>query len=125
MNFKATRVLALVIATAALMSCVMQPSLEGTWLMTSPDGTTGSVEVSKLAEGEYYFRAPGNPVSGVYALDQSGQLRISKPDLPRMEGSTWQIQKDHTLTLIAEPAFTVSGVRQIASKLTKQKLSRN
>ena len=104
-----------------LSGCATRTELTGSWLMTTPEGKVGVVVVSQLRQDEYYFKAPGNPIAGVYELDQKKQLNISKPDLPRAEGSVWQIQEDGSLTLVAEPPFTVSGVRQISSKMVKEK----
>ena len=89
----------------------------GSWNLVTPDGQSTSVEVSLLRKGEYYLRAPGNPISGVYVLKEKRLLSMSKPDQPRMEGAVWQLQRGGELTLVAEPPFTVSGVRQTSATL--------
>ena len=105
------------LTASALLLAACAPTLQtGAWNLTTPDGKSSSVEVSLLREGEYYLRAPGNPISGVYLLD-ARQLRMSKPDQPRMEGNIWQWQQNGELTLVAEPPFTVSGVRQTSATL--------
>ena len=116
MNF----IRATLLTTCALAAgCATKPvSLAGTWSLREPDGTTSTVSVSELREQEYYLRAPGQPVSGVYRF-ADGELRITKPDLPRMSGYVWRRNEQGDLVLVAEPSVPVSGKRMTSATMTR------
>jgi hypothetical protein len=102
-----------------LSGCATAPvSLAGNYSLRAPDGATSTVEVRALRDQEYYLRAPGQPVSGVYQF-ASGELRITKPDNPRMSGFTWKKNADGSLVLVAEPPVPVSGTRLMSATLTR------
>lgn len=104
----------------SLSGCATAPvSLAGIYSLRAPDGATSTVEVSALRDQEYYLRAPGQPVSGVYQF-ASGELRITKPDNPRMSGFTWKKNADGSLVLVAEPPVPVSGTRLMSATLTRK-----
>lgn len=110
----------LVLAGALLLTaCATKPeSLAGNYSLSAPDGTTSTVALSALREQEYYVRAPGQPVSGVYRFE-AGELRITKPDNPRMTGFVWRKDANGVLVLVAEPPVPVSGKRLTSATLTR------
>jgi hypothetical protein len=107
-------------AAALLAACATQPpeSLAGSYSMRAPDGTTSAVAVSALRDQEYYVRAPGEPVSGVYRF-ANGELRITKPDNPRMSGFVWRKEATGAFVLVEEPPVPVSGKRLTSATLTR------
>ena len=101
-----------------LAGCATKPvSLAGTYSLRAPDGSTSTVELSSLREQEYYLRAPGQAVSGVYRF-AADELRITKPDNPRMSGFVWKMNADRSLVLVAEPPVPTSGTRLTSATLT-------
>lgn len=110
----------LIVAVAIVSACATTRPIEpGNWTMRSPDGTSELVEIRLLRDGEYYLNAPGNPISGVYRLTQA-DLKITKPDNPRMSGLVWQLNPDKSLTLVQEASVQVSGRRLVSATLVKQ-----
>jgi hypothetical protein len=108
-----------VLITAVLMSCAAAPeNLAGHYSLRAPDGATATVEVSALREQQYYLRAPGQAVSGVYQF-ANGELRITKPDNPRMTGFIWRKEANGVLVLVDEPPVPVSGTRLSSATLTR------
>lgn len=113
-------VFGLVVAVALVSACATTRPIEpGNWTMQSPDGTNELVEIRLLREDEYYLNAPGNPISGVYKLTQT-DLKIVRPDNPRMSGLVWQLNPDRTLTLVQETSVQISGRRLVSATLVKQ-----
>lgn len=107
-----------ILALSSLIGCATVPSLAGKYSLRAPDGATSLVEVSALRDQEYYLRAPGQPVSGVYHF-AGNELRITKPDNPRMTGFAWKKNPDGTLVLVEEPPVPVSGTRLMSATLTR------
>jgi hypothetical protein len=107
-------------AAAWLAGCATKPpeSLAGNYSMRAPDGTTSAVTVAALREQEYYLRAPGEPVSGVYRF-ANDELRITKPDNPRMSGYVWRKEASGAFVLVEEPTVPVSGKRLTSATLTR------
>lgn len=113
--------LALVAIMTALAACATVPpaSIEaGAWLLQTPDQGTEPVEVRLLTESEYYLNAAGHPVAGVYRLE-GNQLKMVKPDNPRMSGIVWQLNGDRSLTVVQEPPVANSGQRLISARMVK------
>lgn len=107
-----------IVALSFLASCASVPSLAGKYSLRAPDGATSWVEVSALRDQEYYLRAPGQAISGVYRF-AGDELRITRPDNPRMVGFAWKKTADGTLVLVAEPPVPVSGTRLMSATLTR------
>jgi hypothetical protein len=100
-----------------LTGCATPLPLAGTYSLRAPDGSTSTVEISALREQQYNLRAPGLTVGGVYHF-VDGELRIIKPDNPRMSGYVWKRNQDGSLVLVAEPSVPVSGARLTSATLT-------
>lgn len=116
MNF--VRFTAICLLGLTMAGCATAPvSLAGTYSLRAPDGSTSMVEISSLREQEYYLRAPGQSVSGTYRFAE-GELRITKPDNPRMSGYVWKKNSDGSLVLVAEPSVPTSGTRLTSATLT-------
>jgi hypothetical protein len=49
----------------------------------------------------------------------NGELRIVKPDNPRMTGYVWRKDKAGVLVLVEEPSVPVSGKRLTSATLTR------
>ncbi len=108
------------VGAALFSACATKPpeTLAGNYSLREPDGTTTSVSVSSLREQEYYVRAVGQPVSGVYRYE-NGELRIIKPDNPRMSGYVWRNNESGVLVRVEEPSVPVSGKRLTSATLTR------
>ena len=104
----------------AVAGCASIPEPQGlqpgTWGLQTADGSIVDVEISELQAWEYYFDAGTHPISGVYSME-GDQIRILRPDNPRMNGFTWRERPDRSLILIAEPHTELSGKRLISSTL--------
>lgn len=101
-----------------LSGCAAVELQPGSWTLRAPDGSTSTVEVSSLREHEYYLRAPGLSIAGVYTF-QDGELYMAAPDNPRMAGYVWKLGHDGVLVLVQEPPVPVSGVRLTSATMRK------
>jgi len=86
-------------------------SLEGSWVLENPSGTSHVVDIQDRSEKQYYFYNADLDISGIYKLKSKNILAIATPNNPRARGFEIQVIDKNHLRIIAEPSVRLTGVR--------------